>query len=307
MASLKNCKWFHEELAPHEVHMHGVKSTLYSKTSQFQQIDIIDTEGYGLCLVLDGKLQSTESDEFIYHEALVHAAMLTHPEPHRVMIIGGGEGATLREALRYPSVNEAVMVDIDKDVVESCREHLPRWHQGAFDDPRSEVLHADARKYLEDAKEPFDVIIIDLSDPIEEGPAYLLFTREFYNLVNERLTEKGIIAVQAGATSINSLLNYGAIYQTLKTKFPVVRPYQAFIPAYGWPWGFSFASKVLDPCDIPTDDFEARIAQRVTGGMKYLTGALCRAQFVLPKHIAEYIEKVDRIIEDNHPLYAFPV
>ena len=79
MASLKNCKWFHEELAPHEVHMHGVKSTLYSKTSQFQQIDIIDTEGYGLCLVLDGKLQSTESDEFIYHEALVHAAMLTHP------------------------------------------------------------------------------------------------------------------------------------------------------------------------------------------------------------------------------------
>ncbi len=287
--------------------MHGVKSTLYSKASQFQQIDIVETEGYGLCLVLDGKLQSTESDEFIYHEALVHAAMLTHPDPQRVMIIGGGEGATLRETLRYPSVKQAIMVDIDKDVVESCREYLPSWHLGAFDDSRSQVLHADARKYLEDTKDSFDVIIIDLSDPIEEGPAYLLFTREFYSLVNERLTKDGIIAVQAGATSINSLLNYGAIYQTLKTKFPVVRPYQAFVPAYGWPWGFGFASKTLDPCDISTMEFQARIEKRVTGNMKYLTGELCRAQFALPKHITEYIDKVDRIIEDNHPLYAFPV
>ena len=222
------------------------------------------------------------------------------------MIVGGGEGATLREVLRYASVKEAVMVDIDTDVVESCREHLPRWHQGAFDDPRSHILHADARKYLEDANAPFDVIIIDLSDPIEEGPAYLLFTREFYRLVNARLTEQGMIAVQAGATSINNLSNYGAIYQTLKTHFPVVRPYQAFVPAYGWPWGFCCASKVLDPSDISPDTFHARIVQRVAGDMKYLTGELCRAQFVLPKHITESIEAVDRIIEDNHPLYAFP-
>jgi len=159
-----NSKWFHERLGPGEGHVHEVKTVLFSKKTPFQQIEVVELSGYGRSLILDGKVQSTQTDEFIYHEVLVHPAMLTHPDPKRVLVVGGGEGATLREVLRHRTVERALMVDIDREVVEVSRELLPEFHAGSYDDPRTELVFEDARRWIETHDEIFDVIIIDLSE-----------------------------------------------------------------------------------------------------------------------------------------------
>jgi spermidine synthase len=285
--------------------MLGVKTILHTKQTKFQQMEIMEISNYGRCLILDGKMQSSERDEFIYHEALVHPALLTHPSPKRVFVVGGGEGATLREILRHKSVEHVLMVDIDQEVVESAKKFLPEWHQGAFDDPRVELQFLDARKYLEETQEVYDIIIIDISEPVEEGPAYLLYTREFYNILMKRLTKEGIISLQAGTTALTSLLNFSAVYQTLKSVFPVVSPYEAWIPSFGLPWGFELASKKLRPQDLSPEEVDRRIKDRVTGELRYYDSAVHQGQFLLPKHVRRAIEKEERLIEDNQPLFIY--
>ncbi|MBI4745484.1 MAG: polyamine aminopropyltransferase [Deltaproteobacteria bacterium] len=305
MKAHRNSNWFFDNLSPEEGHIHGIKNILYSGESEFQSMEILETWSYGKCLILDGKMQSSEVDEFIYHEALVHPAMLTHPKPESVFIVGGGEGATLREVLRHKTVKRAVMVDIDKEVVDKCRELLPEYHQGAFDDPRAELLFMDARKYLEDADEKFDVIIIDISEPVEEGPAYLLYTQEFYNIVTERLTGSGIITQQTGTISPNSLLNYTAVNNTLSTVFQVVAPYYANIPSFGRPWGFTLASKNVDPLSLPTEEVDKRIGKRIKGKLAFYDGITHQGAFRIPKYLREANRKQKRVIRDTEPLFAY--
>ncbi|MCX6004594.1 MAG: spermidine synthase, partial [Chloroflexi bacterium] len=141
-------KWLVDELSTDLIQIHGVKRVLHSRKTKFQQAQIIDTATFGICLVLDGKIQSGEKDEFIYHESLVHPVLITHPNPVSVFIAGGGEGATLRDVLLHRTVKKAVMVDIDREVVGLCRKHLPTFHAGAFEDKRAHIFYADARKYI---------------------------------------------------------------------------------------------------------------------------------------------------------------
>lgn len=305
MQDPKSYKWFLDFLNADEGHMHGLETILFARQTKFQQMEIMQTRNYGRCLVLDGKMQSSEYDEFIYHEALVHPVMLTHPAPKKVFIVGGGEGATLREILRHKSVEQVLMVDIDQDVVEGCKQYLPEWHQGSFDDPRVRLEYLDARKYLEETRDTYDIIIIDISEPMEEGPAYLLYTKEFYQMVMNRLSPNGLISLQAGTTSLTSLLCFSAVYQTLKSVFPIVRPYQAIIPSFGLPWGFALASKEPDPQKVSPAEIEKRISDRLKGEIRYYNGEIHQGQFLLPRHIRAHAEREKRIIEDNHPLFAY--
>ncbi len=304
MQEQKSYKWFLDILSPDEGHVHGIKTVLFSKQTKFQQVEIMDTGGYGLCLVLDGKIQSSEKDEFIYHEALVHPAMLAHPDPKRVFVVGGGEGATLREVLRHRSVEHAMMVDIDQEVVESCKKHLPQLHQGSFDDPRAEVKFLDARKVLEESQDRYDIIVIDISEPVVEGPAYLLYTKEFYNLVQKRLTPNGLITLQAGTTAHTCFDCFNAVYQTIKS-VPIAVPYEAWIPSFGLPWGFIAASNTVDPRQPSREDVDKAIATRLKGGLQYFDGETHQGQYKLGKHTREALAKGTRIIEDNHPLYTY--
>ncbi len=302
---LKNYRWFIEYFSPEEGHLHGIRRVLFSKETPVQSLDILELGSYGKSLVLDGRIQSTIRDEFIYHEFLVHPALLSHPEPRRIFIVGGGEGATLREVLRHRSVGRVLMVDIDEEVVARCKELLPEWHQGAFEDPRVELRYLDARKYLEETSEAFDVVIIDISEPIEEGPAYLLFTKEFYEIVRERLSPGGVISLQAGTISLNDLECYAAIQKTLEQVFPVVAPAWASIPSFALPWGFSVASKQQDPRALAPEDVDKLIADRIRGELRYYDGITHRAGFLLPKHLRARLAREARIIEDNHPLFAW--
>ncbi|MCL0102959.1 fused MFS/spermidine synthase [Dehalococcoidia bacterium] len=221
--------WFVEFVTPDTIQQFAVKDVLYFGRSKYQTVEVIETVSFGKCLILDGKIQSCEKDEFIYHEALVHPAMILHPNPETVFIAGGGEGATLREVLAHKTVKKVVMVDIDAEVIDVCKRLLPAHHQGSFDDPRVELLHLDARKYLAETKERFDVIIIDLPEPIEGGPAYLLYTKTFYRLLKDKLAADATFALQAGSTCLGTTRVYTAINNTLKTAFSVVASLRAVV------------------------------------------------------------------------------
>jgi spermidine synthase len=222
--------------------------------------------------------------------------------PRSGLVIGGGEGATLREMLRYPSMAHAVMVDIDGEVVDLCKKHLPEMHQGAFEDARTELRHEDARVYLEKTSERFDFISIDLVEPLEEGPACLLFTKEFYTLIRDRLTPGGAMTMQAGMTKVGELGFFSAIHRTLREVFPVVAGYQTFISCFGTPWGFITATKKVDPMKQDRATVDRLIADRIKGSLAYWDGYTHQHAFNLPKHIRAAIDAQTRVVTDAHPL-----
>ena len=303
MINSQSYKWFFETTTAFEGHMHAIARTIVEAQTKFQHVEILQTAAYGKTLVLDGRIQSSQGDEFIYHEALVHPGMLTTEGPPRsALVIGGGEGATLREILRYPSITRAVMVDIDGEVVELCKTHLPEMHQGAFDDPRTQVRHEDARAYLEKSNDRFDFITVDLVEPLEEGPARMLFTQEFYALVRDRLTPGGTMTMQAGMTKLGELGFFTSIHRTLREVFPVVAAYQSFISCFGTPWGFIVASKKVDPARQGAQAVDKLIAERVKGSLEYWDGVTHQHAFSLPKFIRKAVAKQTRIVTDAHPL-----
>jgi spermidine synthase len=303
MTHLPPYKWFFETTTPVEGHMHAIARTVTARRTKYQYMEIMETHSYGKCLVLDGRIQSSQADEFIYHELLVQPGLLAHPRPQRAMVIGGGEGATVREILRHRSITECLMVDIDGEVVEECRRHLPEMHQGAFDDPRTRLLHEDARAYLERTPERFDLIVVDLVEPLEEGPACLLFTKEFYTLIRDRLTDGGVMTMQAGMTKVNEIDFYAAVHRTLLQVFPVVAPYQGFISCFGTPWGFILAGKGEDPRQQSAAEIDRRIAERLGAEtLGYWDGAAHLHSFNLPKFIRRALDRSQRIITDADPL-----
>jgi len=297
--------WFSDHISPDLTALHSVRERIYSGRTKYQSVEVIKTGSFGVCLVLDGKVQSSEADEFIYHEALVHPAMLAHPHPETVFIAGGGEGATLREVLAHKTVKKAVMVDIDEEVVNLCRRLLPSWHQNAFDDPRTELYFSDARRYLEETSQTFDVVIIDLVDPLEEGPARLLYTREFYQIVRQKLGSDGIMSVQAEPAEWGNLDNFVAIVSTLRSVFSIARPYQAHVPSFLSLWGFVAASQTLDPSKLTAEEIDSRISKRISKKLKSYDGLTHQAMFTIPKHIREHLLACQRIITDKQPISAY--
>jgi spermidine synthase len=237
--------WVVDAYSPGDVHLWRRLETRVALQTRFQSLEIARLETLGWCLLLDGKIQSSELDDKLYHELLVHPALLAHPRPRRVLILGGGEGATLREVLRHPTVEEAVMVDLDGDVVSLCREHLPFYSDGAYDDPRAEVVIDDAWRYLREraGKRRFDVIIGDLTDPGPIGPAGGLYNSEFFSAIKGRLAGAGLFVSQVGG------LRYARervlaidIANALRTSFPSVLPYGEFIATYDFIWLFLLAA-----------------------------------------------------------------
>jgi len=297
--------WFYDGVTPDLGIVHRVESMLYSGRSAYQGIEILRLGSFGLCLVLDGKIQSSEADEFIYHEALVHPAMLAHPAPRRVLIAGGGEGATLREVLRHTTVEQATMVDLDDQVVAVCREHLPSFSEGAFDDPRAHLVVGDARRFMAESEKAFDVIVIDLPDPIEDGPARLLYTREFYGSVRSRLSEGGVMVVQSESSRWYDLQAFAAINRTLRDVFRFASPYQAHIPSFSSLWGYNIASDSVQPATLDAAEIDRRIASRLSTSLRSYDGTTHQGLFALPLHIRTSADAVGSVLTDACPLSVF--
>jgi len=268
----------------------------------FQALEVADTVAYGRSLFLDEKIQSAMADEFIYHEALVHPALVTHPSPRRVFIAGGGEGATLREILRHRCVESVLMVDIDREAVEACRVHLADVHQGAFDDPRLTLVHADARAELARSDTAFDVVVVDVTDPLAGGPSYRIFTREFYQIVREHLNPGGVVAVQAESGDCGVLEGHVAIVKTLASVFSRAEGYRAHVPSFGETWGFAVASDAALPSDRSPEDVDRVLAERHCANLRFYDGLTHRALFSPDRYYREALAKTSVVIDDDHPL-----
>jgi spermidine synthase len=250
-------------------------------------------------LVLDGLIQSAEDDEHSYHEALVHPGMIAHANPREVLIIGGGEGATLREVLRYRSVERATMVDIDGELIELCKQHLDDWHRGSFDDPRTELIIGDGRAFLETTDRTFDVVICDITDFLDHGPALRLYTRQFYELVASRLRPGGVLIVQALETSNMDPEEHAMLVRTVGEAFTVVRSYMTFISSFMYLWGFLTASNTVDPSRMTEAGVDERIAERLTSELKSYDGITHRGYFSIPKDLRALIAEPGDVLDDD--------
>lgn len=285
---LKN--WFIDRDSEYRFVYNKFKRHVCSQKTQFQQVDIIDTQNLGRVVILDKKVQSAESDEFIYHEALVHPAMITHPKPESVLILGGGEGATLREVLKHETVQDVVMVDIDKEFIHLCKKYLKKWHRGSFKDKKVDVLFHDALEYMRKTECTFDIIIVDISDPIEEGPALKIYTKEFYALVQRVLAPKGIFVTHA------TEVHYAAYKKTadkiiklLHSIFPIAQLYFEYIPSFICLWGFTIASLKYNPVRISSKTIERRLHERKIKDLHYYNAEIHKRMFTLPGCLKRFL------------------
>ncbi len=292
--------WLVDQDCPSDFMAVKKEEVLARGQTAFQEYEIFVNAHWGKVLILDGRVQSAELDEFVYHEALVHPALVAHPDPRRVLILGGGEGATLREVLRHPVVSAAVMVDIDGELVEICRRLLPTFHGGAFDDPRTDLVIADGRGWL--AGQPdgsFEVIIVDLPEPLEKGPASLLFTREMYEIMRRKLAAGGLMAIQSGSGNMFGRL-LADINATLKTVFRTVMAYTAFITSYMDLYSFQVAGGE-DFVWPRAAQIEACLAARKITGLRWYEPKFAAGLPGLPRYLEDRLAGEGRVLTDAEP------
>lgn len=263
-----------------------VARTLFDETSEVQRVRIVENEVFGRTLVLDGLFQTCEMDGHVYHEMLVHPALLAAPRCARVLVIGGGDGGTAREVLRHPEVEELVQIEIDELVVEACRAHLPSLGGPAWEDPRLDLRIGDGVAFVKDpATGSFDVILLDGSDPV--GPSRGLFDEDFYRACRARLTPGGVLALQSESYFFVESL-FLEIQATLRRVFPVVRPLHAPVPLYGvGAWTWTWASDAGDP-----REFDAGRAATLAAATRYYTPELHRAAFALPGDVTRKLTEI---------------
>ena len=297
--------WHYEFITPDLIQGERVNKVIYSGQTEYQSVVIQDTSRFGRSLVLDNKTQSTEADEFVYHESLVQPVMMSQSAPKNVFVAGGGEGATAREILRHRSVEQVVMVDIDSKVVDLCNKYLPSFHKGSFSDARLKIFYEDAWDFLYKTDEIFDVVVIDIPDPLEFGPAYRLYTVEFYDLVMKCLGEKGIMVVQAGPTGPSFYEQcFSAVFNTVSKVFSSVTAYQAFVSSFGSTWGFVVGSLGPNPAELDENRVDHEIYSRKLDGLSHYDGQTHSGMFKLPKYLRTAINLEDRIITTENPLFV---
>ncbi len=284
-------KWFKEDLYGATITQWlGVEKVLYKGKSKYQNILLFENKNLGRVLVLDGIVQTTENDEFIYHEMIVHVPMLMHPNPKRVLVIGGGDGGVIEEVFKYSNVERVVMVDIDEKVIELSKKYLKKICRSAFSDKRLELVIDDGVKYVRSCKEKFDVIIVDSPDPI--GPGKVLFKKSFYRDLYNVLDKVGIMSRQTGSTFFQGQ-EWVSNYRLLSEVFPLNRVYIAAIPTYIGGF-FSFILSLKGLKDVARISVLKKRFENAKISTKYYTPEVCLASFVLPKYMADKIEKMKR-------------
>lgn len=256
-----------------------VRNVLHRETTPYQELAVLDTLQYGRMLVLDGMVQTTEKDEYVYHEMITHVALYTHPNPRRAAVIGGGDGGVVREILKHPSIEKVVLAEIDAGVIEAARSYLPDI-SSALDDPRVEIMVGDGIAHIRARRNAYDIVIIDSTEPV--GAAVGLFSQDFYRAIDEALTEDGILVAQTESPYVNASLIEQS-FRYIQGVFPISRLYLTCVPTYPTGlWSFSLGSKKHDPLQV---DFGAR--QMVP--TVYYNSDVHRAAFALPNFVRRLI------------------
>ena len=280
--------WFTEHLSDHVRFSLRVTRHLYSAPSPYQQIDVFDSAEFGRVLVLDGYLMITERDEFIYHEMITHVPMAVHPNPRRVLVVGGGDGGTVRELCRYEHVEHIDLVEIDELVVQAAQDYFPTTSSG-FTDPRVNLHFADGVDFVSKCSTKYDLIIVDSTDPV--GPGEGLFTSGFYQNCFRILNSDGIMVNQhEGPFYQQDARACQRAHARIVEIFPITRVYQACIPTYAsGHWLFGFASKQYHPLR----DLRAEAWESLGLTTRYYNTALHQGAFALPVYVEELLAEVE--------------
>ncbi|GFS37995.1 S-adenosyl-L-methionine-dependent methyltransferases superfamily protein [Actinidia rufa] len=294
----ENSSWFEEEIDVDLKWSFAINSVLHKGTSEYQDIVLLDTKRFGKVLVIDGKMQSAEADEFIYHECLIHPALLCHPNPKTMFIMGGGEGSAAREALKHTSMDKVVMCDIDQEVVDFCRRYLTANKQ-AFCNKRLHLVINDAKAELEQRNEKFDIIVGDLADPVEGGPCFQLYTKSFYDqILKPKLNHNGIFVTQAGPAGVFTHKEvFSSIYNTIKQVFKYVLAYTAHVPSFADTWGWVMASD--QPFFIDAEEIDHRIEKSISGELLYLNGASLLSSTILNKTVSKTLKNETHVYTEE--------
>ncbi len=286
MPKTENFQWYVEQVGNGELHSHALTRTLAQGSSEYQTYAIVESALFGKMLVLDGDTQSSSLDEHIYHESLVHPACAQAGAPASALVLGGGEGATVRELLRVPTMRRVVMVDIDGEVVAACRRHMPEWSAGAFEDPRVTLIVGDAKAFVHGSHEKFDVIISDLTEPLADSPSYGLHTVAFYARTRALLSDGGAYAIQSSMAGPHNFALHARMIATLRAAWPAVAPYTAYIPAFDTEWGFALCAAALD---ARSEEAATRADEhaRSCGGLRHYDGQSHARAFNLPRYLRD--------------------
>lgn len=275
--------WFHDSMEM----AHGfrtsikIKDVLCHYRSRFQEIAIFETERLGRMLVLDDITMLTEFDEFAYHEMIVHVPLLVHPKPAKILVIGGGDGGTVREILKHPEVEQVQVCEIDEEVINACREFLPSL-ASSFNDPRVEILYQDGARFVTQHPRTYDVVIVDSTDPI--GPGQILFQREFYEAMKGALTEDGIAVTQCESMYLHKDVIKG-VSSFARELYPILGYYYTLVPTYpSGLIGFLFCSLKYDPLTPPSQERAAHLKD-----LRYYTPEVHQAAFTLPRFGADLL------------------
>jgi len=254
--------------------------------SPFQAVEVHDTTPYGKLFRLDGHFMTSEKDEFFYHENLVHTAAISHPAPETALIVGGGDGGSAEELLKYPTMKSVTLVEIDLAVIDISRKYLGAVHRGALSDPRLAIKVEDGLAYVRSASETYDLVVLDLTDP--GGPSEPLYTADFYRACASRLKPSGAMTLHlASPVAHPERIRIGMA--NLRAAFATVTPYLVPIPLYGGLWMMACASSTLNPAYLTPLEVDRRIAQRRIRDLQYYNGDMHRASFALPNFVRELV------------------
>lgn len=281
-------EWYVDMVAEDQLHCYKVEKIIVDLVSPYQRIQIITNPTFGKCLIIDGKIQSAEKDEFIYHESLIHPAMILHSSPKKVLLIGAGEGATLRELLKYENI-DVVAIEIDPNVVTFAEQYLWEWHRGAFKNERVKLIYKDGWDFVKETKEKFDIVILDLPEPYPNTPAYRLYTVEFYTMVSNILNPGGIVVTQAETVQLGQEYKHFNIKRSFESVFENSFSYQTYIPSFDSNWGFLIGSKSpLNPFRTK-EELNHLVEKRIHGDLKFYDGETHLYLFNLPKYLRKKV------------------
>jgi spermidine synthase len=251
-------------------------------TSPFQTVEVHETVPFGKLFRLDGCFMTSEKDEFFYHENLVHIAAVTHPQPERALVVGGGDGGSAEEILKHPSIKSVTLAEIDLAVVDISRKYLQAVHRGALDDPRLDLRIEDGFAFVRNGTDMYDLVVLDLTDP--GGPSKPLYTPEFYRACAARLSPMGALTLHI-ASPVAHPDRIRATLAALRSAFPIVCPYLTSVPLYGGMWMMACCSALLDPRSMTPREVERRIALRNLTNLQFYNGDTHRAAFALPNFV----------------------
>ncbi|HZO95419.1 MAG TPA: hypothetical protein VFB22_16845 [Candidatus Baltobacteraceae bacterium] len=290
MPKTEHYQWYTEQFAPTELHAHAIEETYYAGRTAFQSVAVLRTAVFGKMLVLDGDTQSSQADEKIYHETLVHPAMAAVDDRAEVLILGGGEGATLREILRDPSVRRCTMVDIDGDVVDLSKRYLSEWSAGAFEDPRARVVIGDALRFLKDDGARYGAIVSDLTEPLPDSPSFPLFNGEVFRDVKARLAPGGVYVLQASTAGFHNMALHAKMARSLRAHFAHVRSFYTHVPAFDNDWAFLACSDGVDVAALDPARIDAYVSG-LRGENWFYDAETHRRLFSLPLYLRRELAK----------------